>query len=56
VFPREDGGMHGPDRTRYVEAPDVTIEVPYDETGGAFGPDNRVIAAPRVYRAVANMD
>ncbi|MGD0901004.1 MAG: formylglycine-generating enzyme family protein, partial [Thermoguttaceae bacterium] len=38
VFRRQDGGLQGPSLTRYYEAPEVLIKVPYDRTGEGLIP------------------
>jgi hypothetical protein len=50
LFPTRDGGWHMSYYTRYYEAPEVKIEVPFDETGGAWNKDNLVTGPPKVYR------
>jgi len=37
-----DGGPQSISSTRYYKAPDLIIEVPYDQTGGTWTPTNRV--------------
>lgn len=51
-----NGGLQGPNATTYYEDPEVLIEVTYDQTGGAFRPENRVLQPPRVYRGLMTMD
>jgi hypothetical protein len=49
IFTRQDGGLSGA-ASRYYEDPEVKIEVPYDQTGGAWKPENKVTGPVRVYR------
>lgn len=50
VFPTQDAGIETPDATRYVEPPDLVVEVPYDQEGGDWEPGNRVRGAAVVTR------
>ena len=50
IFLQGDGGLSGPNRSRYYEDPEVKIEVPFDETGGRWTPLNKVIGPVRIYR------
>jgi hypothetical protein len=45
-----DGGPQGIDSTRYYLQPDIIVEVPYDQTGGTWTPENRVTAPAHVIR------
>ncbi|SRR5258706_3831295 len=45
-----DGGPQGTDSTRYYIHPDIIVEVPYDQTGGTWTPENRVSAPVRIIR------
>jgi hypothetical protein len=45
-----DGGPQGIDSTRYFIEPDIIVEVPYDQTGGTWTPENRVCAPVHVIR------
>jgi hypothetical protein len=51
VLPVQDGGVSGPGSTRYYFGSYVMVEVPFDQTGGSWKPQNRVSGTPRVYRA-----
>src|SRR5882762_2130450 len=46
----QDGGPQGIDSTRYYIEPDIIVEVPYDQTGGTWTPENRVSAPVRIIR------
>jgi hypothetical protein len=50
VFTRPDGGLSGPSASRYFMGDEVMVEVPYDQTGGAWKPTNRVNGPIKVYR------
>ena len=56
IFSHEDGGLNGDSSTRYYEDPEVMIEVPYDQTGGAWSPQNHVNGEVRVYRSYPHYD
>jgi len=56
VFPQSDGGAFGSDRGRYYFGSEVMIDVPFDTTGGAFQPGNRVTGPLRVYRSMMHLD
>jgi hypothetical protein len=45
-----DGGPQGIDSTRYFIQPDIIVEVPYDQTGGTWTPENRVSAPVHIVR------
>lgn len=50
-FRVRDGGPQGLTTTRYDEGPGFIIEVPYDESGGAWGPNNLVTGQPAVVQS-----
>src|SRR5262249_1404581 len=50
IFLHPDGGISGPNSSRYYEDPEVKIEVPFDQTGGDWKPQNRVTGPVRIYR------
>lgn len=56
IFTRRDGGLQGWSRTRYYAGEEVMVEVPYDRTGGAWQPTNRVTGAPKVYQSMMHTD
>jgi hypothetical protein len=56
VFPLQDGGISGPSSTRYYAGSEVMVEAPFDQTGGAFSPENRVTGPLSVYRSRMHMD
>jgi hypothetical protein len=56
IFPAEDGGLQAVGTTRYYEEPEIKIEIGFDQTGGAWRPQNRVTALPRVYRELGFAD
>ena len=56
IFPNEDGGLQGGSTTRYYEEPEIMVEVPYDETGGAWSKSNHVTGVVRVYRDRQHID
>ena len=51
IFKQRDGGINGSSSTRYYEGAEVMVEVPYDRTGGAWSPQNRVNGPVIVYRS-----
>jgi hypothetical protein len=55
VFPLQDGGIAG-SSTRYYTGSEVMVEVPFDQTGGARSPENRVAGPLRVYRSRMHTD
>lgn len=57
IFPRQDGGLCGPDNTRYVIGAEVMVEVPYDGTWvtGVYS-GNRVAGPLRIYRSYGHID
>jgi hypothetical protein len=56
VFPQQDGGISGPSSTRYYAGSEVMVEVPFDQQGGAWRSQNRVMGPLRVYRSWPHMD
>ncbi len=56
IFPREDGGMSGPGSTRYYLGSEVMVEVPFDQNGGAWKPNNKVNGPLKVYRSRPHAD
>jgi hypothetical protein len=56
VFPEEDGGFSGPRSTRYYFGAEVMVEAPYDQTGGAWKPQNKVNGPIKVYRSLKHLD
>lgn len=56
VFPQEDGGASGPDNTRYYLGSEVMVNVPYDQTGGNWKPQNKVRGPLKVYRSMMSYD
>jgi len=56
MFPQEDGGLSGPGSTRYYFGSEVMVEAPYDQTGGAWKPQNKVNGPIKVYRSLMHMD
>lgn len=51
IFKTPDGGLQGTAGFRYYEDPEVMIEVPYDQTGGPWSNQKRVIGPVRIYRS-----
>src|SRR6185295_17171426 len=56
VFPVQDGGMSGAGSTRYYAVSEVMVEVPFDQDGGAWSSENRVIGPLKVYRSRMHVD
>jgi len=56
VFPLQDGGISGPSSTRYYTGSEVMVEAPFDQTGGARSPENRVTGPLSVYRSRMHTD
>lgn len=56
MFPQEDGGFSGPGSTRYYFGSEVMVEAAYDQTGGAWKPQNKVNGPIKVYRSLMHMD
>jgi hypothetical protein len=56
VFTRPDGGISGPHASRYYMGDEVMVEVPYDQTGGAWKPTNRVTGPVKVYKSMFHAD
>ena len=56
VFPQQDGGLMGSDRTRYYAGEGVMVDVPFDDCGGAWSPKNRVCGSLKVYRSLFHAD
>jgi hypothetical protein len=56
MFPQEDGGLSGPSSTRYYFGSEVMVEVPYDQTGGAWKPQNKMNGPIKVYRSLKHVD
>jgi hypothetical protein len=56
IFPQEDGGFSGPGSTRYYFGSEVMVEAPYDQTGGAWKPQNKVNGPIKVYRSLKHVD
>ncbi len=56
VFPLQDGGFSGPSSTRYYAGSEVMVEAPFDQTGGARSPANRVTGPLSVYRSRMHLD
>jgi hypothetical protein len=56
IFPQEDGGISGPESTRYYLGSEVMVEVPFDQTGGAWSQENKVNGPPRVYSSRMHLD
>jgi hypothetical protein len=56
IFPEEDGGLSGPDETRYYAGSQVMVAVPYDQTGGNWSSQNRVNGTLRIYRSSPHID
>ena len=56
VFPQEDGGVSDSRATRYYLGSEVMVEVPYDQTGGNWKPENRVTGPVKVYRSSMHTD
>jgi hypothetical protein len=56
TFPQKDGGLSGPGSTRYYLGSEVMVEVPFDQTGGAWSRENRVNGPLKVYRSRMHID
>jgi hypothetical protein len=56
VFPVQDGGLTGPGSARYYAGSEVMVAVPFDQKGGAWSSENRVIGPRRVYRSRMHVD
>lgn len=56
IFPQEDGGASGPGSTRYYLGSEVMVEVPFDQTEGAWKQENKVNGPVKVYRSLMHMD
>lgn len=56
IFPIEDGGLSGPSATRYYVGSEVMAEVPFDQTGGNWKPENRVTGPIKVYKSLMHFD
>jgi hypothetical protein len=56
MFPEEDGGISGPGSTRYYFGSEVMVEALYDQTGGAWKPQNKVNGPIKVYRSLRHLD
>jgi len=56
MFPQQDGGLSGPGSTRYYLGSEVMVEALYDQTGGAWKPQNKLNGPIRVYRSLMHMD
>lgn len=56
LFRVKDGGVEGPSISRYYEHPEVMINIPFDQTGGNWSPDNRVTGEPNIYRSLRHLD
>ena len=56
ILPAEDGGIQTPNIMRYYEGWEVMVDVPYDQTGGPWKPENRVNGPVHVYRDVFSCD
>jgi hypothetical protein len=58
VFPVQDGGLHviGGSRSRYYAGSEVMVAAPFDQTGGAWSAENRVIGPLSVYRSRMHID
>lgn len=56
IFPQEDGGLSGPGSTRYYLGSEVMVEVPFDQTGGAWNQENKVNGPVKVYRSLMHLD
>jgi hypothetical protein len=54
--PQEDGGLSGPSSTRYYFGSEVMVEVPYDQTGGAWKQQNKMNGPIKVYRSLKHVD
>ncbi len=50
ILPWQDGGISGPDASRYYFGAQVMIEIPYSTEGGAWKKTNRVVGKPRIYQ------
>lgn len=56
IFPQEDGGTSGPGSTRYYLGSEVMVEVPFDQTAGAWKQENKVNGPVKVYRSLMHLD
>lgn len=56
MFPQEDGGISGPEATRYYLGSEVMVVVPFDRTGRNWGHENRVNGRVKVYRSRMHID
>ena len=56
IFQQEDGGLMGSGSSRYYLGSEVMVEVPYDLTGGAWNPQNKLNGQIMVYRSLKHMD
>ncbi|HEY3268758.1 MAG TPA: hypothetical protein VGM37_17715 [Armatimonadota bacterium] len=56
VFPQRDGGLSGPNSTRYYAGAEVMVEAPFDTTGGAVKPTNRVSGSIKVTKSGMHID
>lgn len=56
IFPQQDGGMSFPGSTRYYLGSEVMVEVPFDQTEGAWKQENKVNGPVKVYRSLMHAD
>jgi len=56
IFPQQDGGLTGPESTRYYFRSEVMVEVPFDQMGGALKQENKVNGPVKVYRSFMHID
>ena len=56
ILPNQDGGLQGPSTMRYYEGWEVMVEVPFDQTGGPWKPENHVNGTVRIYRGFPASD
>ncbi|MHC4460986.1 MAG: hypothetical protein ACYS6W_10905 [Planctomycetota bacterium] len=56
IFPQEDYGISGPSSTRYYLGSEVMVEVPFDQTAGAWKQENKVNGRIKVYRSRMHVD
>ena len=56
ILPAEDGGIQTPDIMRYYEGWEVMVDVPYDQAGGPWKPENRVNGPVHIYRDYFSCD
>jgi len=56
IFPQMDGGLERLGSTRYYVGSEVMVEVPFDQTGGAWNQENRVNGPLKVYRSRMHFD